>query len=224
MDGNLAPLDGPISSPPQAHVRAQSLALVARRLDLDEAAPEVLNLSADGTIDLAATTAAAVQHNQLAANLAQEAAFHEVAVTLVAETATVVNTAAAQLMTIADVASWESLCLTGVDHATRSIGDHAVRCFRFVVRFGSLTYEDLYDLCGRTQGEKNCHKGIKRLVAEKFFTRLPNLDRKHLFGLHPRILNVLSSTGQRVHRDEAAIALARAAGRQVVFNRRQDHA
>jgi len=224
MDANLAPLDGPISSPPQAHVRAQSLTLVARRLDLEEAAPEVLNLSADGTIDLAATTVAAVQYNQLAATLAQEDAFHEVAVTLVAETAIVVNAAAAQLMTIADVASWKSLCDTGVDHATRSIGDHAVRCFRFLVRFGSLTYIELYEICGRTRGEKNCHKAIKRLVAEEFVTRLPNLDRRYLFGLHPRILNVLSSTGQRVHRDEDAIAEARAAGRQVVYARRQDHA
>ena len=135
-----------------------------------------------------------------------------------------VNAAAAQLMTIVDVASWKGLCENGLDHATRSIGEHAIRCFRYLVHFGALTYDELYDICGRTRGEKSCHKGIKCLVKEKFFIRLPNLGRKYLFGLHPRITNVLSSTGQRVYRDEDAIDVARAAGCQVVYNRKHANA
>jgi hypothetical protein len=220
MNATLPPIFGTIASPQQAQVRTRSAALGIRRLALSNAVPGVLTLDANGRIDVGATTVAANQHNQLATDLANDTGIHQVGVTLADQIDAAVNTAADQLMGNVGAPNWKWYCPNGRDHATRTVGIHAVRCFRSVIRFGALVYLELYDLCGRSYGEKNCHKAIQRLIAENFLVRLPKLGRQMLFGLHPRITDEIPSAGQRAHRDEDALAAARSAGRQVVAARR----
>jgi hypothetical protein len=220
MNIALPPIFGTIASPQQAQVQARTAALGIRRLALSTAVPGVLALDANGMIDVGATTVAANHHNQLATTLARDTGVHQVGATLADLTDAAVNAAADQFMGIVDASNWKWYCPNGRDHATRSVGAHAVRCFRSVIRFGALVYKELYDLCGRTYGEKNCHKAIQRLIAEDFLIRLPKLGRKMLFGLHRRISDEIPSAGRRAYRDEVALAAARSAGRQVVAARR----
>jgi hypothetical protein len=87
---------------------------------------------------------------------------------------------------------WKWHCTNGLDHDHQDIGSHVVHSFHSVVRFGALVYNELYRICGRVYGEKNCYKALAQLVEDNLLVRA-ELGRKVLFGLHPHIPASLSS-------------------------------
>jgi hypothetical protein len=74
-------------------------------------------------------------------------------------------------------------------------------------------------LGGRVYGEKNCQKGVTRLVTDKYLVQT-RLGHKKLFSLHPRTAQLLPFAGTREHQDEVAFAAALESGRRVILARR----
>jgi hypothetical protein len=94
---------------------------------------------------------------------------------------------------------------------------------RFVVSIAwsdlVLSFNELYRMGERVYGEKSCHKGIARLVKDEYLVRT-KLGRKMLFGLHPRITQLLPLVGAREHQDEAEFAAALESEHRVIVARR----
>jgi hypothetical protein len=139
-----------------------------------------------------------------------------IAVKAAATVDTACSDAVTRILDAAQAGIWKWLCTNGLDHKKREIGSHAVCGLHCVTRFGPLTYEELYRLGGRVYREKNCQKGITRLVKDEYLVRT-SLGRKMLFGLHPRIAQLLPFAGTREHRDEVAFAAALESGRRVIL-------
>jgi hypothetical protein len=170
-------------------------------------------------IDTVALVESARCHNLRAADLLRDTALRTIAVETSAAVDTAYSDAIQQILNGAQAGIWKWRCTNGLDHDTREIGSHAVRCLHSMVRFGPLLYNELYRLYGRVYREKNCQKGIARLVKNDFLVQT-RLGRKILFGFHPRIAQLLPLAGTRENRDEVEFMAALESGRRVIVARR----
>jgi hypothetical protein len=198
MNPELSSLYGPLASPTNADIRMQGLSLDVRRTDLIGAAPVIIPVNPDGMIDTVALIESARSHNLRVADLLRDTALRTIAVEAAAAVDTVYSDAVTRILNGAQAGIWKWCCTNGLDHDKQEIGLHTVRGLDSVTRFGPLTYRELYRLGGRVYGEKNCQKGITRLVKDEYLVQT-RLGRKMLFGLHPRIVQLLPLAGTREH-------------------------
>jgi hypothetical protein len=218
MNPELSSLYGPLASPTNAGIRTQGLALDVCRANLIGAAHAIVPVKPDGMIDTVALVESDRSHNLRVADLLRDTALRTIAVDVAASVDTAYSNAIQRILNGAQAGIWKWHCTNGLDHDYREIGSHAVCGLHSVVRFGPLIYKELYRLGGRVYGEKNCQKGIARLVKDDYLVQT-RLGRKMLFGLHPRIAQLLPLAGTREHRDEVAFAAALESGRRIIVAR-----
>jgi hypothetical protein len=149
----------------------------------------------------------------------RDTALRTIAVEAAAAVDTACSDAVTQILDTAQAGIWRWLCTNGLNHKKREIGSQAVRGLHCVTRFGPLIFDELYLLGGRVYGEKNCQKGVTRLVTDKYLVQT-RLGRKKLSSLYPRIAQLLPFAGTRDHQDEVAFAAALESGRRVILARR----
>jgi hypothetical protein len=192
--------------------------LDVHRTDLIGAAPAIVPMNPDGMIDTAALVESALTHNLRVTDLLRDTALQTIAVEAAAAVDTACSDAVTQILNGSQAGIWKWFCTNGLDHNKREIGLHAVCCLHIVTRFGPPTYRELHRLGGRVNGEKNCQKGITGLVKDEYLVQT-RLGRQMLFGLHPRIAQLLPLAGTREHRDEVAFANALESGRRIIVAR-----
>jgi hypothetical protein len=88
-----------------------------------------------------------------------------------------------------------------------------------LVRFGPLFWNEIFTLCGQSRGEKNCHKGVKRLIEQGFLDDSRKVGRKRLIVLTPRFRHAIPGAGVREHRDEIAFQAKIAIGLAMIQGR-----
>jgi hypothetical protein len=92
-----------------------------------------------------------------------EEEIHQITVVGAAKVDNAIGGMALAIMNALNVPDWNWVSTNGLDYP-RSVRSHATCTFFMVVRFGGLLWDEIYALCGHVYGEKNCQKGVTRLV------------------------------------------------------------
>jgi hypothetical protein len=199
----LSPLAGAVASRSNRHLRNSLTQLTARQLNLDAGRDNLAVVTPTGHVDVPATLVLLTQHNEARDIIQDEEEIQQITVVGAAKVDKAVGSMALDIMNALHVPDWRWESTNGLDHA-RNIGAHATRTFFMLVCFRALFWNEIYTLCGQNHGEKNCQKGVKRLVERGFLDDQRKVGRKHLIVLTPRFRHVIPGAGVREHRDEIA--------------------
>jgi hypothetical protein len=197
----LSPLAGAVASRGNRHLRNSLDLLTARRLDLDTGRDNLAIVIPTGHVDVPATLVLLTQHNEARDIIREDEEIQQITVIGAAKVDEAVGSMALDIMNASHVPDWRWESTNGLDHA-RDIGAHAKRTFFMLVCFGALFWNEIYTLCGQSQGEKNCQKGVKRLVERGFLDDSRKVGRKRLIVLTSRFRRAIPGAGVRGHRDE----------------------
>jgi hypothetical protein len=214
----LPPLAGAVASRGNRHLRNSLDLLTARRLDLDAGSDNLAVVPPTGYVDIPATLVLLTQHNEARDIIREDEEIQQITVIGAAKVDEAVGSMALDIMNASHVLDWRWESTNGLDHA-RNIGAHAKRTFFMLVRFGALFWNEIYTLCGQNQGEKNCQKGVKRLVERGFLDDSRKVGRKSLIVLTPRFRRAIPGAGVRGHRDEIAFLAEIAVGLAMIQGR-----
>jgi hypothetical protein len=214
----LSPLAGAVASRGNRHLRTSLGELTARRLDLDAGQDNLAVVTPTGHVDVPATLVLLTQHNEARDIIREDEEIQQITVVGAAKVDEAVGSMALDIMTASHVLDWRWESTNGLDHA-RNIGAHAKRAFFMLVRFGPLFWNEIFTLCGQSRGEKNCHKGVKRLIERGFLDDSHKVGRKRLIVLTPRFRHAIPGAGVREHRDEIAFQAEIAIGLAMIQGR-----
>jgi hypothetical protein len=215
----LSPLTGDVASRGKRHLRNSLTQLTARRLNLSAGRDNLAMVTPIGHVDVPATLVLLTQHNEAQDTIQDEEEIHQITVIGAAKVDEAVGSMALDIMNASNVPDWRWESTNGLDHAP-SIRAHATRTFFMMVRFGALFWEEIYTLCGQSCGEKNCQKGVQRLVEQGFLDDRRKVGRKHLVFLTPRFCHAIPAAGIRKHWDESAFQTEIEVGRAMIQARR----
>jgi hypothetical protein len=208
----------PIASPENRVLRNRDLQLQGVSLRLDHALDNLPAMTENGEIDIVASQSIADHFNRDLVGFQREEALFRIATDGASQVDRATFDLVDRLILVLGVLTWVWNCPNGNDH-NRNTGPVAGRVLHWIVRFGALTYGELYTLCGVVYGEKTCCYAIQRLKDDNYLVQR-NLGRAQLLGLNDVVHTNIPTFGNRGDRDEAAFEVELAAGREVIRSRR----
>jgi hypothetical protein len=211
----LVPLNGAVASPAHGDIRVCKTQLVGRSLNMDEALENVTAFTESGRIDITSTVDRAADYNQDLVQYRNDARVLAIAAAGAAELDSVNVDVLQCLIMHWEIGGW--VWEAKKDHK-RYTGSIAARALHMIVRFGELAWSDLYTICGRVCGEKNCCYAIQRLRSDDYFVRRKE-GRLEYFRLSPIVPDNVPVTGNRCRRDPVAFEATLKAGRVLIASR-----
>ena len=211
-----SPVPGPLASPSNRNNRARRFDLSIRKMNLDHDLESMVTVNEDGRVDVDVTVELGHQYNHAIQAYEDEADL----LTIVADGASrvdvVIHDMVGRIIIHSGVDDWNHPSETGLIHT----GRYAGFTLHFVARFGALTLQEIYRLCGQVYGGKAVCYAVQKLVSHNYLDkfRIEGSNRAQ-YQLGPMLAHDLPVSGTRSDRDAVAFEAALEAGREVINTR-----